>query len=135
VDGCESLSHTKWDCKYHVVFIPKYRRKGAVREAETVPGRCVPQVGFAEGKPDRGRPPDAGSWAHDDIDPAEIRSFAGGRFHKGQERDPLGPEVWRDEAQFRGTELLGQRVLRIDGRSRQNQEQEDKRLDQLNLWR
>ena len=22
-----SLSHTKWDCKYHVVFIPKYRRK------------------------------------------------------------------------------------------------------------
>ena len=22
-----SLSHTKWDCKYHVVFIPKYRKK------------------------------------------------------------------------------------------------------------
>ena len=22
-----SLSHVKWDCKYHVVFIPKYRRK------------------------------------------------------------------------------------------------------------
>lgn len=22
-----SLSHTKWNCKYHVVFIPKYRRK------------------------------------------------------------------------------------------------------------
>lgn len=22
----ESLSHTKWECKYHVVFIPKYRR-------------------------------------------------------------------------------------------------------------
>ena len=21
------LSHTKWECKYHVVFIPKYRRK------------------------------------------------------------------------------------------------------------
>jgi putative transposase len=20
-------SHTKWDCKYHVVFIPKYRSK------------------------------------------------------------------------------------------------------------
>jgi len=29
-----SLSHTKWDCKYHVVFIPKYRKKrifGAIR--------------------------------------------------------------------------------------------------------
>jgi len=23
----ESLSHTKWDCKFHVVFIPKGRRK------------------------------------------------------------------------------------------------------------
>ena len=22
-----SLSHTKWECKYHVVFAPKYRRK------------------------------------------------------------------------------------------------------------
>ena len=22
-----SLNHTKWECKYHVVFIPKYRRK------------------------------------------------------------------------------------------------------------
>ena len=23
----ETLKHTTWDCKYHVVFIPKYRRK------------------------------------------------------------------------------------------------------------
>ena len=23
----ETLSHTTWDCKYHVVFIPKYRRE------------------------------------------------------------------------------------------------------------
>jgi len=23
----QTLSHTKWECKYHVVFIPKYRRK------------------------------------------------------------------------------------------------------------
>ena len=22
-----SLSHTKWECKYHVVFIPKYRKQ------------------------------------------------------------------------------------------------------------
>ena len=22
-----SLSHTKWQCKYHVIFIPKYRRR------------------------------------------------------------------------------------------------------------
>ena len=23
----QSLSHSKWDCKYHIVFVPKRRRK------------------------------------------------------------------------------------------------------------
>ncbi len=27
IQGYRSLSHSKWDCKYHVVFIPKKRRK------------------------------------------------------------------------------------------------------------
>src|SRR4030042_6651054 len=27
MDNNQSLNHTKWDCKYHVVWIPKYRRK------------------------------------------------------------------------------------------------------------
>ena len=34
-----SLAHTKWNCKYHIVFAPKYRRKvfyaekrGAIRD-------------------------------------------------------------------------------------------------------
>ena len=27
MDDYQSLSHTKWECKYHVVFIPKCRRK------------------------------------------------------------------------------------------------------------
>ena len=27
MDEYESLGHTKWECKYHVVFIPKCRRK------------------------------------------------------------------------------------------------------------
>jgi putative transposase len=26
-----SLAHTTWECKYHVVFIPKYRRKSLYR--------------------------------------------------------------------------------------------------------
>jgi len=31
----QSLSHVRWDCKYHVVFVPKYRKKtlyGKVRK-------------------------------------------------------------------------------------------------------
>ena len=27
MDACRSLSHSVWDCKYHIVFIPKCRRK------------------------------------------------------------------------------------------------------------
>jgi putative transposase len=27
MDDSESLSHSRWECKYHVAFIPKYRRK------------------------------------------------------------------------------------------------------------
>ena len=27
MDEYESLSHSKWECKYHVIFIPKCRRK------------------------------------------------------------------------------------------------------------
>src|SRR3954451_1724821 len=27
MDEFESLSHSRWECKYHVVFIPKGRRK------------------------------------------------------------------------------------------------------------
>ena len=27
MDKTESLSHSKWECKYHVVFIPKCRRR------------------------------------------------------------------------------------------------------------
>ena len=27
MNSFESLSHTRWECKYHVVFIPKYRKK------------------------------------------------------------------------------------------------------------
>ncbi len=27
MDKIESLNHTKWGCKHHVVFMPKFRRK------------------------------------------------------------------------------------------------------------
>ena len=26
-NGTNSLAHTRWNCKYHIVFAPKYRRK------------------------------------------------------------------------------------------------------------
>src|SRR5262252_8746204 len=43
MDDHESLSHTRGDCKYHVVFNPKYRRKAYPhkKSAETIMGPCA----------------------------------------------------------------------------------------------
>ena len=35
MDDPSSIAHTKWDCKYHVVFIPKCRRKALFKELRT----------------------------------------------------------------------------------------------------
>ncbi len=32
MDDYESLNHSVWTCKYHIVFIPKYRRKSLYGE-------------------------------------------------------------------------------------------------------
>jgi len=39
-DDLHSLSHTKWRCKYHIVFAPKYRRR-AFYEARRVEGGAI----------------------------------------------------------------------------------------------
>ena len=31
----QSLSHTRWKCQYHIVFIPKYRRKAMYGKVRT----------------------------------------------------------------------------------------------------
>ena len=33
----ESLSHVRWECKYHVVIVPKYRRK-------VIYGKLIPMI-------------------------------------------------------------------------------------------
>ena len=34
----KSLAHSRWECKYHVVFIPKYRRKAIYGELRKMLG-------------------------------------------------------------------------------------------------
>ncbi len=41
----QSLAHVRWECKYHIVWVPKYRRKrlyGKVRRrfGEIIRGLC-----------------------------------------------------------------------------------------------
>src|SRR5262249_23178952 len=80
----------------------------------------VPQVGLSKGKPHRGRSSDAGPCPHDDLHSTKVRGFAGGWLYQGKERNPSGPGLWGEEAQFCGAALLGQRVLRLDRRSRRS---------------
>ena len=44
MDTYESLGHTKWDYKYHVVFIPKCRRKALYEELRRHLGEVFRQL-------------------------------------------------------------------------------------------
>ena len=40
----QSLSHSKWNCKYHIVFAPKYRRQAVYGALKTDIGRILRQL-------------------------------------------------------------------------------------------
>ncbi len=40
----QSLSHSKWDCKYHVIFVPKYRRKALYGELRQFLGKVFHEL-------------------------------------------------------------------------------------------
>ena len=40
----KSLAHTKWNCKYHIVFAPKYRRKILYGELKSEIGKILREL-------------------------------------------------------------------------------------------
>ena len=44
MDDDLSLSHTRWNCKYHIVFIPKYRRKEIYGKIRSDIGQIIRQL-------------------------------------------------------------------------------------------
>ena len=44
MDDDLSLSHTRWNCKYHIVFIPKYRRKVIYGKLRSDIGQIIRQL-------------------------------------------------------------------------------------------
>src|SRR6266436_1523586 len=120
MDEYASLSHSKWECKYHVVFIAKCRRKTLYGELRKHLGEVFRKL--AQQKESR---IEEGHLMPDHVHmmisiPPKYAVFAGGRFHHGQERDPFGPCIRREEAEFCGAALLGPRILRLDRRSRRS---------------
>ena len=115
MDEYESLSHTKWECKYHVVFIPKCRRKMLYGNLRKHLGEVFRNL--AEQKESR---IEEGHLLADHvhmmiaIPPKYAVSQVVG-FIQGQKRDPSGAGVWGAEAKLRRTELLGTGIFRVHG--------------------
>jgi len=143
MDQPESLSHTKWECKYHVVFIPKCRRKTLYQELRRHLGAVFrrlaeqkeSQVEEGHLRPDHVHmmiaipPKYAVSQVIGYIKGKSAIHLA--RVYGERKRNFVGQHFWargfyvstvgRDEATIR--------------KYIQEQEEEDKRLDQMNLWR
>jgi len=117
MDDQESLSHCRWECKYHVVFIPKYRKKVLFGKLRRHLGEVFHRL--AQQKECR---IEEGHVMSDHVHmmiatSAEVCSLASDWLYQGQERDPHCSGVWGADAQFRRSELLGARVFCLDSRS------------------
>ena len=137
----ENLSHTRWECKFHLVFIPKYRRKalfGKLREHLGPVFRAL-----AEQKESR---VEEGHLMADhvhlllSIPPKYAVSHVVGymkgksaihiaRTYEGKQRNYAGHHFWA-RGYFVTTVGRDEKVIREYIRQ---QEKEDKRLDQLLL--
>ena len=139
----ESLSHTAWACKYHVVFIPKCRRKALYQELRRYLGEYSGSSRCRRIE-SRGRAFDARPCPHAAVDSAEICGVAGRGVHQGQEsaihlarvygerkRNFVGQHFWARRF-FVNTVGRDEEAIRTYVR---NQEREDQRLEQMNLWR
>jgi putative transposase len=137
----ENLSHTTWECKFHLVFIPKYRRKALF-------GKLREQLGpvfraLAEQKESR---VEEGHLMADhvhmllSIPPKYAVSHVVGyikgksaihiaRTYEGKQRNYAGHHFWA-RGYFVTTVGRDEKVIREYIRQ---QEKEDKRLDQLLL--
>ena len=101
----QRLSHSRWDCKYHVVFIPKRRRKVLFGRVRQHLGEVLPCFGPAEGMADSRRTSEAGPCAYVHSDSSEVPGGFGDRFLKGKsaiavarlcgrERNFTGKHLW-----------------------------------------
>ena len=139
----DSLSHSRWDCKYHIVFIPKCRRAVLYRELRKHLGEMFRNL--AQQKECRIK---EGHLLGDDVHMlisippkyavAQVVGFIKGksaihlaRTYGEHRRNFVGQSFW-PRGYFVSTVGRDEEMIRNYIR---NQEQEDQRLEQMNLWR
>jgi putative transposase len=142
MDEYESLNHTKWECKYHVVFIPKCRRKVLYKELRRYLGEVFHRLAAQkESRIEEGHllsdhvhrviaipPKYAVSQVIGYIKGKSAIHLA--RVYGERKRNFVGQHFWA-RGFFVSTVGKDEAAVREYIR---NQEEEDKRLDQLNLW-
>jgi putative transposase len=143
MDDYENLSHTKWECKYHVVFIPKYRRKVLYGELRQHLGDVFRKLALQkESRVEEGHLMLDHVHMMISIPPkyavSQVVGFIKGksaihlaRTYGERKRNFVGQHFWA-RGYFVSTVGRDEAAIRDYIK---NQEQEDKRLDQLNLWR
>lgn len=143
MDAYQSLSHTKWDCKYHVVFIPKCRRKTLYVQLRRYLGEVFHQLAsqkqsrIEEGHlmPDHVHmmisipPKHAVSQVVGYIKGKSAIHLA--RVYGERKRNFVGQNFWA-RGFFVNTVGRDETMIREYIRK---QEKEDRRLEQMNLWR
>jgi putative transposase len=142
MDALESLSHTKWDCKYQVVFIPKCRRKTLYVELRRHLGEVFRNLAAQKDcRIEEGHLVPDHVHMMISIPPKYAVSQVMG-FIKGKSAIHLA-RVYGNGSETSLVNTLGQRLLRLHSRTGRagnpavlkNQEKEDSRLDQMNLSR
>ena len=143
MDEYESLSHSKWECKYHVVFIPKCRRKTLYGQLRQYLGEVFRKL--AEQKESRileGHLMPDHMHMLISIPPkyavAQVIGFIKGksaihlaRVYGERKKNFVGENFWA-RGYLVSTVGRDEKVIREYIRP---QDAEDKRLDQINLWR
>ena len=143
MDKIESLNHTKWECKYHVVFIPKCRRKtlyGELRKQLGEVFRALAQ--HKESRIEEGHLMPDHVHMMISIPPkyavSNVVGYIKGKsaIHMAREygerkRNFVGQHFWA-RGYFVSTIGRDEEVIRNYIR---HQEKEDERLEQLGLWR
>jgi len=143
MDEYESLSHTKWECKYHLVFIPKRRRKTIYVELRPHLGEVFRKLaGQKESRIEEGHLLADHVHMMISIPPkyavSQVIGFIKGksaihlaRVYGEKKRNFVGQHFWA-RGYFVSTVGRDEAVIR---EYIQKQEAEDARLEQLNLWR
>ena len=139
----ETLSHTKWECKYHVVFIPKYRRKTLYGELRRNLGEVIRKLTEQkESHIEEGHLMPDHVHIMISIPPkysvSQVIGYIKGksaihvaRTFLGEKQNFVGQHFWAREY-FVSTVGRDEAVIRDYIR---NQEAEDRRLDQLHLFK